>query len=467
MRFVIFPTFALVFLSVTLGAAASKKAPNETLPQETVLAIQGDLKTYQYQLPNGLTVVLTPNPNAPTTSIYHWVKVGSLQEKPGITGIAHLFEHMMFRPLSKDTPNFDTLVRPLGGDVNANTRYGATVYTTTVSNGKLKDALKIESDRFKKLQVTDELLKVEREAVRSEYSMGIDSKPMMDLWFTLYQKGFPGHPYGSTIMGAREDLDKITAKDCNEFFQKYYKPNNVGLFVAGDFDINQIRPWIATYYSDWSRGEPPPVPQPFANKGMILAEGRLSALSKNLLLGYRLEPLTAENFTLFTLADHIIGDSNNSLSKNRLVYAEKLATDVSSFNTEYDFGLSQFLVELKPMSTYGAVIEQFAHLPDDVAKLSAEEYAAYLAEYHIGLAEKVLRNASLNEELALYWGKYGNLGALARALNQRPKIPQVEMVAYLRKLLDKNNLIAVHNKESMNDNNSKKSTVPVKGSAKP
>ncbi|RZA22778.1 MAG: insulinase family protein, partial [Proteobacteria bacterium] len=313
--------FSALVLTAGLAACATSGGSPKSSGDGKVsaVAIQGDLKSYEYTLPNGLTVVLTPNSKAPTTSIYHWVKVGSLNETPGITGIAHLFEHMMFRPLSKDVPNFDTLVRPLGGDINANTRYGATVYTTTISNGKLGEALKLESDRFQKLVVSDELLKVEREAVRSEYSMGIDSKPMMDLWFTLFQKGFPGHPYGWTIVGDRADLDKINAKDCNTFFQKYYKPNNIGLFIAGDFTLDQAKAWVDQYYGGWQRGETVKTPPPFKNKGMIRAEGKLSSQAQNILLGYRLEDLTGDNFTLFTLADHILAGSSNSLASKRLV----------------------------------------------------------------------------------------------------------------------------------------------------
>ncbi|RYZ54978.1 MAG: insulinase family protein, partial [Proteobacteria bacterium] len=338
MRILLTTALSLGLLSCsTSGGSGSQGSSSSS--KEKVIAIQGDLKSYEYMLPNGLTVVLTPNSKAPTTSIFHWVKVGSLHETPGITGIAHLFEHMMFRPLQKDAPTFDTLIRPLGGDINANTRYGATVYTTTVSNGKLGEALKLESDRFKKLVVTDDLLKVEREAVRSEYSMGIDSKPQMDLWFTLYSAGFPNHPYGWTIVGDRPDLDKISAKDCNAFFQKFYKPNNVGLFIAGDFDLEQAKAWVLANYGDWQKGENPTEPAPFKNKGLIKAEGKLTAQNRNLLLGYRLDPINEKNFTLFTLADHLIANSASSLAKGRLVYGEKLASSVSSFNTDYDFGL--------------------------------------------------------------------------------------------------------------------------------
>lgn len=442
-------TTALLTASLTACATSGGDSKSSSAAQgETTLAIQGDLKSYEYQLPNGLTVVLTPNSKAPTTSIYHWVKVGSVNETPGITGIAHLFEHMMFRPLSKDAPGFDALVRPLGGDVNANTRYGATVYTTTISNGKLGEALKLESDRFQKLTVSDELLKVEREAVRSEYSMGIDSKPMMDLWFTLYQKGFPGHPYGWTIVGDRADLDKINAKDCNTFFQKFYKPNNIGLFIAGDFDLEQAKKWVAENYGNWKAGEEVKQPPPFVHKGMIRAEGKLASGAQNLLLGYRLEPLTEKNFTLFTLADHILAGSSNSLVSKRLVDKEKIAAGAGIFNTEYDFGLSEFLVVVNPGHTYDEAINSFSSLADDLEKLSDEEYQAYLSEYQISRAEGVMRNEALNANLALYWGKYGSVEALKKTLSEKPKISKAELTAYVRKLLAKDNLIAVTNKKA-------------------
>jgi zinc protease len=442
--------FSVLVLTAGITACATSKESSRQVGSSEMnpVVIQGDLKSYEYTLPNGLTVVLTPNAKAPTTSIYHWVKVGSLNETPGITGIAHLFEHMMFRPLSKDAPNFDTLVRPLGGDVNANTRYGATVYTTTVSNGTLDQALKLESDRFQKLVVSDDLLKVEREAVRSEYSMGIDSKPMMDLWFTLFQKGFPGHPYGWTIVGDRADLDKINAKDCNTFFQKYYKPNNIGLFIAGDFKLDEAKAWVDKYYSGWQRGESVKAPPPFKNKGMIRAEGKLSSQAQNILLGYRLGELTEENFTLFTLADHILAGSSNSLSSQRLIDREKIAAGLGVFNTGYDFGLSEFLVVVNPGHSYDEAINSFSSLGDDLEKLSDEEYKAYLLEYQISRAESAMRNTSLNDMLATYWGKYGSIEALQRTLAQPPTISKAELTAYVRKLLAKDNLIAVTNKKA-------------------
>lgn len=428
----------------TSGGSSSSGARKE----ERVVAIQGDLKSHEFKLPNGLTVVLTPNAKAPTTSVYHWVKVGSLHETPGITGIAHLFEHMMFRPLTKGAPSFDTLVRPLGGDINANTRYGATVYTTTVSNGKLEEILKVEADRFQKLVVSDDLLKLEREAVRSEYSMKIDSQPMMNLWFTLFQKGFPGHPYGWTIVGDRADLDKITADDCNKFFQKYYKPNNVGLFISGDFKLEDAKAWVTKYYGNWQAGEEAKFPKPFESKGFVQAEATLPSQTQNLLLGYRLEPTTEANFTLQTLADHILAGSRNSLANRRLVDRDKIAAAAQPFNTDYDFGLSEFLVIVNPGESYVKAIAAFSSLADDLDKLSDEEYKAYLKEYQVTRAESVMRNTALNDSLSLYWGKYGSIEALKKTLDAPPSITKAELSAYVKKLLARDNLIAVTNKKA-------------------
>ncbi|HPI41750.1 MAG TPA: pitrilysin family protein, partial [Pseudobdellovibrionaceae bacterium] len=209
-----------------------------------IIKINDHLKTHHYILDNGLEVFLTPNPKAPNVQVAHWVKAGSLHEKKGTTGIAHLFEHMMFRPLKMGAPSFDQQVDKLGAINNANTRFESTYYHTSVPSKNLNELLKIESERFRNLKVSDGLLDLERGAVWSEYSTKFDSNPMLDLWFQIYRKAFPGHPFGWTIIGFREDLEKIKASDCNEFFNTYYRPNNIGLFITGNFDLDKTLPSV-------------------------------------------------------------------------------------------------------------------------------------------------------------------------------------------------------------------------------
>ncbi|NJO12598.1 MAG: insulinase family protein [Gammaproteobacteria bacterium] len=242
----------LKVLSVALFAMSASAHAAVALKQK--LELRGGAKVYEYVLPNQLTLIIIEKPDAPLTSIYHWVKAGSLDETPGITGIAHLFEHMMFRPLAPEEPSFDDKVNKFGASINANTRFESTVYTTTIPTRHLATVLQAEAARFKGLKVTDELLNIEREAVRSEYQTGLDTNPILDFWYTTYIKSFPEHPLGWQIVGVREDLDKIKAADCNAFFAKHYRPNNTGLIIGGAVSAPQVLRLVEASYGDWGAG---------------------------------------------------------------------------------------------------------------------------------------------------------------------------------------------------------------------
>ncbi|MFN8943964.1 MAG: M16 family metallopeptidase, partial [Pseudobdellovibrionaceae bacterium] len=327
--FKLFLFTTVVFLQQASFSAESKK-----------IILNDSITAEEYQLPNGLNVILIPNKKAPSSWVYHWVKAGSLHEKPGVTGIAHLFEHMMFRPLSKKAKPFFDQVKELGGSANANTRYHATVYLTNVPNENLKQLLKLEADRFQKMKVTDDLLNVERKAVWSEYSTKFDSNPFIDLWFHLYQVGFPNHPFGWTVVGSREDLEKINAKDSNDFFAKYYKPNNIGLFVAGDFDSEKIKKIILANYGKWKRGKDSVLPRAFVAPGKITQGlGKLPSQSRNALIGFRFQFWSADKAAEFEIGSYILAGSRFSLNEKRLKDQLKIVSYIEPFNLEYDPGL--------------------------------------------------------------------------------------------------------------------------------
>lgn len=420
--------------------------PEEIKPTRTIKLTPAITAT-EYKLPNGLTVYLLPNKRAPLTSVYHWVQAGSLHEKKGVTGIAHLFEHMMFRPLKKGDKGFFEVIREFGGEGNANTRYTSTVYTSSVPHEHLSKLLEIESNRFKNLKVDDELLSVERKAVWSEYSTKIDNNPVMDLWHAIYHKGFPNHPYGWTIIGEREDLEKITAKDCNEFFQKYYVASNVGIFIAGDFEPKKLIQDITKFYGDWTAGTPSQLPPEFKyNSGMIKAEGRLNSSVNNLLVGYRIPYHDGKNHHLLALTTHILFGSDLSLAERRFVHTKKLASSVSDFNTDYDAGLMKGFFSLFPQVKPEELIAQLPELLTDLDKLPQREYQAYVREYQTGLQEAVLRNEELNELASLSWGKWGSIDILAELTNKKISITKKDIQKFAQATLKPENMIVVTNK---------------------
>ena len=403
----------------------------------------------EYQLPNGLNIILIPNKKAPSSWVYHWVKAGSLHEKPGITGIAHLFEHMMFRPLTKGAKPFFDQVKELGGSANANTRYQATVYLTNVPNENLPQLLKIEASRFQKMKVTDDLLNVERKAVWSEYSTKFDSNPFIDLWFHLYQIGFPDHPFGWTVVGAREDLEKINAKDCNEFFSKYYKPNNIGLFVGGDFDPVKMKKVIQSAYGGWKKGETATLPTPFNPPGkMIQGLGKLPAQAKNALIGFRVPFWSAENAAEFELGSYLLLGSRFSLAEKRLKDQLKIVSYIEPFNLEYDPGLFKFLVILNPKSTLDQVIQESINVvQSDLKKMPEDEFQAHVQNYQTKMKEASLRNEGMISEAVDIWGRYGKLEIYADLLNKPLQIKKEQLIRFYEPLFKKENMVVVTSPE--------------------
>lgn len=440
----------IAFLSAGgLALAGAGAAPaGEPLKPTRTLTLREGVDIREYSLPNGLTVVLTANPRAPLTSIYHWVKAGSLHETKGITGMAHLFEHMMFRPLAPDKPGFWVHAARLAAQANANTRFASTVYTTTVPDENLREALQLESDRFEKLTVTDELLDVERKAVWSEYSTKMDANPIIDLWDRVYRAGFPGHPYGWMIIGDREDLEKIKATHCNDFFKRLYRPNNTGLFISGNFDPEKVIAWVQELYGDWEKGEDSKLPEPFAARaGAVWAQGKLPSTAKNVLIGYRTPEFDGKNHHLQSFVNHVLFEANLSLARRRLLHDKKMVSAVEGFNFSYDSGMIKVMATLLPGVTKEAAAAEINELVKDFAKLDAAEFQAYLKDYHIAYAEAIQKNESLNESIALSWGKFGSLDAVVESAKAPLSVTQADVQQFLEKYVTSDNMVAVTNKE--------------------
>ncbi len=405
----------------------------------------GGVKTHRYILDNGLEVFISENQDAPVVEVHHWVKAGSLQERPGITGIAHLFEHMMFRPVRGEEQNFFDKIKPLGGSANANTRYMATYYTSSVPAENLDRLLFYEADRFRNLKVSDDLLDVERKAVWSEYSTKFDTSPVIDLWGKIYELAFKGHPYEWTIIGYRQDLNKITAKDANSFFQRFYVPNNIGLFISGDVRAENVIQLVKKYYGTWPKGQESVMPAPYkADSKMLIGKGRIASPSNQILAGFRL--LDENKYALeYYVLNHILFGSGNSLANRRLYVDKKYVSSISDFNYDYDSGMMKFfMVSLSPK--WQRLIPQIMALKEDFKNLSDEDFEAFKREFLIGYKEGALRNARFNEALALAWGKYDDVQFFFDFEDRIQKVSKLDLWNVMQLFYNKTNLVLVRAK---------------------
>jgi zinc protease len=190
------------------------------------------------QLPNGLTVILNQDRSTPIVNVQLWYHVGSKDEKPGRTGFAHFFEHLMFKGSKNVEPEQHTsIVASVGGQANAYTNEDTTVFWQTVPAHFLPLVLWMEADRMATLRIEQETFVREREVVKEERRMRIENQPYGRLNEIIYEQAFTTHPYRHPVIGSMEDLSAATLADVRDFYATYYVPSNVTVVISGDFDV--------------------------------------------------------------------------------------------------------------------------------------------------------------------------------------------------------------------------------------
>jgi len=209
-----------------------------------------EIEVQRHQLENGLTLLTQEDHSVPAICYMVFFRVGSRNERPGITGISHLFEHMMFNGSGKFEPKeFDRLLESNGGYSNGTTNRDRTIYWEEFPTEALELVLDLESDRMRSLRLTEENLEQERAIVKEERRVRIDNSVPGKLTEELYMAAYKAHPYRWPVAGWMADLDNISLEDTKEYFRIYYAPNNAVVVITGDFDTEQLLPLMAEYFA--------------------------------------------------------------------------------------------------------------------------------------------------------------------------------------------------------------------------
>ena len=218
-------------------------------PKDLRLQNKPEAAVYEHKLANGMTLIIKPDHRAPTAVHMVWVRVGSMDEVDGSTGVAHVLEHMMF----KGTPTvkageFSRRVAALGGRENAFTSRDYTGYYQQIPANRLQDVMKLESDRFANNQWPDEEFAKELEVVKEERRLRTEDVPRSALYEAMNATVYMASPYRRPVVGWMSDLDSLTAQDAREFFKRWYSPANAAIVVAGDVNPEQVLQWAQNYY---------------------------------------------------------------------------------------------------------------------------------------------------------------------------------------------------------------------------
>jgi predicted Zn-dependent peptidase len=403
-----------------------------------------EIKVEKYQLPNGMTVILHEDHSLPVASINTWFYVGSKDEQPGRSGFAHLFEHLMFMGTRRvPGSQFDFLMETGGGFNNASTSEDRTNYYSFGPSALLPTLLWLDADRLEDLgkEMTKEKLDKQREVVRNERRQTSEMQPYGRADLMITELMFPpDHPYGHTVIGSHEDLEAASLRDVKDFFARYYVPNNASLVVAGDFKPEEIKPLIAKLFGTLPRGAQPvhrvagPAQIDDVRRVTYYDQVQFARTTFVYHSPAHFQPGDAE----MDLAAAVLTEGKSSRLYKRLVFEDKIATDVSASQSSMLLG-SLFMIEVT--AKQGVSLDKIEQVTDEVlAEYLAkgptqEELDRYKTGIEYGAVENLQSIMSKADKLNQYQFAYGEPDSFKRDLDRYRKATPGEVLDWSKKVL--------------------------------
>ena len=398
--------------------APAKPAPRAaTRPTVPAPAAAPKVAFEKHVLPNGLQLILHVDRKLPIVHVNQWFHVGSKNEKPGRTGFAHLFEHLMFQGSAHAPGEYFSLVEKLGANirengVNGTTSSDRTNYFATVPSANLETLLWVESDRLATLlDVTDQKkLDNQRDVVKNERRENFEDPPYGRAYELLVTNSAPaGHPYSWSGIGSMEDLSAASLEDVKAFFRRYYTPNNLSLVIAGDFDPAEAKRLVEKYYGGLPPGPALERPRRWIPvlEGERVVEARDRVPAARTYVAYITPEYFGADEAAIQMASRILGDGLSSRLQKALVYDKPLAAEVNVGADSQEISGGLAVVATARDGVALAEIEKI--ITDEIRKLAAT-----------GPTQAELDRARTKQEFAFITGleSIGGFGGKADSLNQ-------------------------------------------------
>jgi len=347
-----------------LNRGVSKRNARLTFLREQAF---GDaLALRRFRLGNGLTVLTLIDRAAPTVSYHTWFRVGSRDERPGKTGLAHLFEHLMFNETgAHPLGDFDRLMERAGAEANAATWTDWTYYYENAPRNALPLLVELEADRMANLVLRAPQVSSEKEVVANERKMRVDDDVEGRALELLYSTAFRRHPYRWPTIGWMKDIRGFTVQDCREFYRAHYAPNNATLVIAGDFNERKALGLVQEHYGALSRGrtlEPVARPKEPPQRAERVVQLRAPTPTEKLLLGYQAPAFSHPDTPALVVANEVLFGGRSSRLHRRFCLDEEVALSVrGSISPFVDPGLFEmwfFIREGKRAKTALRMLDQ-------------------------------------------------------------------------------------------------------------
>ena len=409
------------------------------------------IKFEEYDLPNGLHVILHQDNSAPVITTGVMYHVGSKDEVKGRTGFAHFFEHLLF----EGTPNIKRgewmkIVASNGGQNNANTTSDRTYYYETFPSNNEQLGLWMEAERMRHAVINQIGVDTQREVVKEEKRMRRDNQPYGNLLTAILNNLYTNHPYHWPTIGSMEDLNAAKLDEFLDFYKKYYVPNNATLVVAGDLKPEQTKKWIAEYYGSIPKGEI--FPKNFTKDAPITQEKEVTVTDANIQLpayvfAYRTPSNKEKDAYALQMLSTYLSNGKSSVLYKKLVDQDKKALAVQAFNLGMEDG-GVFAFFTIPMgATTKATLQ--SDIDSEIKKLqteliSQEDYQKLQNQFENQFVNSNSSIQGIASSLATYNVLMGNTNLINKEIDIYRSITREDLKKAAEKYLNSNQRVIIN-----------------------
>lgn len=418
----------------------------------TVLAFGGGnkIKFKEYDLDNGLHVILHEDNSSPVVAVTVMYHVGSKNEDPSRTGMAHFFEHLLFEGTENiGRGEYDTYVENAGGTLNANTTQDRTFYYELLPSNQLELGLWLESERMLHSKVESVGIETQREVVKEEKRQRVDNTPYGSIISETFAHAFKVHPYKWAVIGSMDHLNAASDEDFAAFYKKFYVPNNAVLSIAGDIDIKETQALIAKYFSEIPKGAE--VVQPTEVEPTKTAEVR-DTVYDNIQLpaviqAYHMPAQGTEDYYALSMLSTILADGESSRMTKAIVNEKQLAVAAGAF---------AYALEDAGLAIAFGIVNQGVS-PEDLEAAMNEEISKVKSELISEKEFQKLQNktendfitanstmAGIAESLANYYMYLGDANLINTEIKRYMKVTREDIMRVANKYLTEENRVVLY-----------------------